>query len=120
MLSGIKAVAGEHLHQAGCLPLWQEAGLSEQAVRFACWKAAHLQVLPAWHLQARDPHTGLNCLKQACPVGVLQAHELHGLLASGLKSGEVRPLPVTVFPRTDAEEAFRYLASGKLCHSQND
>lgn len=43
----------------------------------------------------------------------LQLAELNALVAAGLASGEVKPLPVTVYPRTEVEEAFRYLASGK-------
>lgn len=34
------------------------------------------------------------------------------LVGTGIGKGEVRPLPVTVFPRTDIEEAFRFLAGG--------
>ena len=43
---------------------------------------------------------------------MLQLAELNQLVADGLASGEVKPLPVTVFPRTEIEEAFRYMASG--------
>ena len=44
----------------------------------------------------------------------MQLAELNALVAAGLASGEVKPLPVTVYPRTEVEEAFRYLASGEL------
>ena len=44
----------------------------------------------------------------------LQLPELNALVAAGLKSGEVRPLPITVFKRDEIEEAFRYLAGGEL------
>ena len=43
---------------------------------------------------------------------ILQLAELNQLVADGIASGEVKPLPVTVFPRTEIEEAFRYMASG--------
>ena len=45
----------------------------------------------------------------------VQLDALNTLVTAGLASGEVRPLPVTVFLRTDIEEAFRYLASGMDC-----
>ncbi|CAK0731645.1 hypothetical protein CVIRNUC_000023 [Coccomyxa viridis] len=38
--------------------------------------------------------------------------KLHALLKEGIASGEVQPLPWTVFARSKAEEAFRYLAQG--------
>ena len=49
---------------------------------------------------------------------LLQLEALNQLVTDGLASGEVLPLPVTVFNRGEIEEAFRYLASGhplKLC-----
>ena len=42
----------------------------------------------------------------------LQLEALNALVTQGLTSGEVRPLPVTAFPRTGIEEACRFLASG--------
>jgi fatty acid synthase len=42
----------------------------------------------------------------------LQLAELTQLVADGIRSGEVRPLPVTIFARTQIEEAFRFMASG--------
>lgn len=45
-----------------------------------------------------------------------QVEELHGLMKEGLASGEVRPLPLTAFPREKAEDAFRFLASGIILH----
>ena len=45
-------------------------------------------------------------------ITAVQLAELNALVAAGLASGEVKPLPVTVYPRTEVEEAFRYLASG--------
>ena len=35
------------------------------------------------------------------------------MVLAGIQSGEVRPLPVTVFKRNETEEAFRYLAKGE-------
>ena len=43
---------------------------------------------------------------------LLQLEALNQLVTDGLASGEVLPLPVTVFNRGEIEEAFRYLASG--------
>ena len=43
---------------------------------------------------------------------MLQLPALNKLVTEGLASGEVQPLPVTIFPRTETEEAFRYMASG--------
>lgn len=42
----------------------------------------------------------------------MQLAELNQLVAEGIASGEVKPLPVTVFQRNQIEEAFRYMASG--------
>ncbi|KAJ8891049.1 hypothetical protein PR048_010558 [Dryococelus australis] len=39
--------------------------------------------------------------------------EVVRLLSEGVKSGAVQPLPATVFADSQAEQAFRYLASGK-------
>ena len=47
-----------------------------------------------------------------CAVCCLQVAQLHVLLKDGIASGEVQPLPWTVFARSKAEDAFRYLASG--------
>jgi len=41
-----------------------------------------------------------------------QVWEMHKLLAEGMRSGEVEPLPWTVFARAKTQDAFRYLASG--------
>lgn len=40
--------------------------------------------------------------------------EMHALLAEGIRTGEVAPLPWTVFARSKMQDAFRYLASGAL------
>jgi hypothetical protein len=37
---------------------------------------------------------------------------MHALLEEGMRSGEVAPLPWTVFARGKTQDAFRYLASG--------
>ena len=42
----------------------------------------------------------------------LQAARVHATLAKGLAAGEVLPLPFTIFPVQQIEEAFRYLAKG--------
>ncbi|KAJ9600111.1 hypothetical protein L9F63_009587 [Diploptera punctata] len=39
--------------------------------------------------------------------------KLHKLVSDGIKSGAVRPLTRTIFPYSDVEQAFRYLAAGK-------
>lgn len=39
--------------------------------------------------------------------------EVVDLVAAGIRSGAVRPLPVTVFSEKQIEQAFRYMASGK-------
>ncbi|XP_036142914.1 fatty acid synthase-like [Monomorium pharaonis] len=35
------------------------------------------------------------------------------MITDGLKNGTIKPIQVKVFPKTDIEEAFRYMASGK-------
>lgn len=42
----------------------------------------------------------------------LQAWELHKIMLEGLESGEVQPLPFTIFSREQTEDAFRYLSKG--------
>ena len=42
---------------------------------------------------------------------------MHALLAEGMRSGEVEPLPWTVYARGKMQDAFRYLASGAAPHS---
>lgn len=39
---------------------------------------------------------------------------MHGLLAEGMRTGEVTPLPWTVYARNDMQDAFRYMASGAV------
>ena len=43
----------------------------------------------------------------------VQVWEMHALLAEGMQSGEVEPLPWTVFSAGKVQDAFRYLASGE-------
>lgn len=47
---------------------------------------------------------------------------LHKLLQEGVASGEVQPLPLTVFTHAQSEDAFRYMAKGDpwtlLLHGQ--
>ncbi|XP_018371882.1 PREDICTED: fatty acid synthase-like, partial [Trachymyrmex cornetzi] len=38
---------------------------------------------------------------------------LSKMVADGLKNGTIKPLQVKIFPKTDIEEAFRYMMSGK-------
>jgi len=38
---------------------------------------------------------------------------LSKLMAKGLKSGNIKPIQMTVFPKSEIEAAFRYMASGK-------
>ena len=42
----------------------------------------------------------------------LQVWEAHKHLNEGIASGEVHPLPWTVYSRDRAQEAFRFLAGG--------
>ena len=44
----------------------------------------------------------------------MQLSALNKLVSEGLANGEVKPLPLTVFLRTNVEEAFRFLAGGTL------
>ena len=37
---------------------------------------------------------------------------MHALLKAGMDSGEVAPLPWTVYGREQCQDAFRFLASG--------
>lgn len=39
--------------------------------------------------------------------------EVSSLLKAGIREGVVQPLKRTVFPRTQVEDAFRYMAQGK-------
>nr|XP_012224527.1 PREDICTED: fatty acid synthase-like [Linepithema humile] len=40
-------------------------------------------------------------------------YRLSKLMAEGLKYGNIKPIQMTVFPKTEIEAAFRYMASGK-------
>eukprot|EP00884_Botryococcus_braunii_P006101 jgi/Botrbrau1/15492/Bobra.43_2s0109.1 len=40
------------------------------------------------------------------------AMELHKIMSEGLANGEVKPLPFTIFARSQTEDAFRYLSKG--------
>ena len=42
----------------------------------------------------------------------MQAWEVHALLATGIASGEVVPLPLNKFARKDAGSAFKFMAAG--------
>ena len=44
----------------------------------------------------------------------VQAWEVHALLAAGIASGEVVPLPLNRFERKEAGNAFRFMAAGAL------
>ena len=44
----------------------------------------------------------------------LQVWEAHKHLNEGIASGEVHPLPWTVYSRDRAQEAFRFLAGGEI------
>ena len=46
-----------------------------------------------------------------------QVWEAHKHLNEGIASGEVQPLPWTVFSRDKAQDAFRFLAGGVSCNS---
>ena len=41
-----------------------------------------------------------------------QVWEMHALLAEGVASGEVQPLPHTIYGRDHMQDALRFLASG--------
>lgn len=47
----------------------------------------------------------------------VQAWEVHALLAAGIASGEVVPLPLNRFERKEAGNAFRFMAAGALFNS---
>ena len=40
--------------------------------------------------------------------------DTHKLLADGIASGEVQPLPYTVYSRQKIQDAFRFLAGGEV------
>lgn len=44
--------------------------------------------------------------------GGAQLWDMHALLKQGMESGEVAPLPWTVYGREQCQDAFRFLASG--------
>ncbi|XP_037565632.1 fatty acid synthase [Dermacentor silvarum] len=46
-------------------------------------------------------------------IAVEERHRVAELIRSGIASGAVRPLDAVVFPRDQAEDAFRFMASGK-------
>ena len=52
------------------------------------------------------------CDKARCAAA--QVWDMHALLKQGMDSGEVAPLPWTVYGRDQCQDAFRFLASGAL------
>ena len=46
----------------------------------------------------------------------MQVWEAHRHLNEGIESGEVKPLPWTVYSRDRAQDAFRFLAGGQPSH----
>ena len=50
--------------------------------------------------------------QQAGGAGGAQLWDMHALLKQGMESGEVAPLPWTVYGREQCQDAFRFLASG--------
>ena len=50
----------------------------------------------------------------------LQLAELNALVTEGIKTGEVKPLPITVYSRAETEEAFRYMAAGTPLNTSPD
>lgn len=65
---------------------------------------------------AADCHKGWGVERVlGCVLSVncsLQAWEVHALLAAGIASGEVVPLPLNRFARKEAGNAFRFMAAG--------
>jgi len=60
--------------------------------------------------RAAPPH--LPGTRRTPRCAAAQVWEMHALLEEGMRSGEVAPLPWTVFARGKTQDAFRYLASG--------
>lgn len=79
-----------------------------KSVHFICqvWQLSQCRLLLySWAMTQHD----CALLK----LRILQLAALNQLVTDGIASGEVKPLPVTVYNRTEVEEAFRYLASGQ-------
>ncbi|XP_069675926.1 fatty acid synthase-like [Periplaneta americana] len=53
----------------------------------------------------------LDLLLQRCSN--VDKEKLHAILREGIKSGAVKPLTRTIFPVTEVEQAFRFMAAGK-------
>lgn len=51
-------------------------------------------------------------LRLKCGFCSVQTLEVHELLAEGIRSGEVVPLPVNLFERENVSDAFRFMAAG--------
>ena len=53
------------------------------------------------------------CVNECQELWSEQIKELHLLMTEGINSGEVQPLPATVYAASVAEDAFRYMSKGK-------
>ena len=76
-------------------------------------QGAALSTAPPTQAQVQCPSSGWCCLS-ACFISAvwLQVWQSHRLLNDGIASGEVQPLPWTVYSRDKAQDAFRFLAGG--------
>ena len=64
--------------------------------------------LPHWHKCSALLQAAVNFISAVR----LQVWQSHRLLNEGIASGEVQPLPWTVYSRDKAQDAFRFLAGG--------
>ncbi len=69
---------------------------------------------PLYCLERAPQATVARRLSLQCFIikGCFQVWEAHKNLNDGIASGEVQPLPWTVYSRDRAQEAFRFLAGG--------
>lgn len=58
-------------------------------------------------------HLQDDALNRRTPSAIAIMHRLNEMLKQGIKNGEVKPLPYTLFKHNEVEQAFRYMANGK-------
>ena len=75
-----------------------------------CWPRASPAGLCALQGYRRVYERAIPLLMRRAPWA--QVWEMHALLAKGIASGEVQPLPHTFYARDHMQDALRYLASG--------
>ena len=78
-----------------------------------CGEAPHLPTCPGMAIFLKNVTFHGILLDSLFEENNTMWQEVSTLLKAGIREGVVQPLKRTVFPRTQVEDAFRYMAQGK-------